>query len=253
MKRVPLGRLDDAEVADALNEVRVLASVRHRNVCGFLESFVEGADARELIVVLDYCDGGDLGARVEEAKSRRRLIDEAHVTRWLGELAAGLACLHAKDVLHRDVKPANCFLDRNVVRLGDFNVSKVCRGKNALASTRIGTPYYMAPEVWADRPYSAAADVWALGCTGYELCALRPPFVGRSLAGLGKAVRAGRRDPLSRTFSIALRNDVVDACLRLDAKRRPTAAELEASPCLKSEVPDDDASRGGAGASSRGL
>jgi serine/threonine protein kinase len=44
--------------------------------------------------------------------------------------------------------------------------------------TQIGTPYYMSPEIWGRRPYNYATDVWSLGCLIYELCALRPPFLG---------------------------------------------------------------------------
>ena len=47
---------------------------------------------------------------------------------------------------------------------------------------QIGTPYYMSPEIWANRPYDAGSDMWALGCTLYELAALRPPFLGYGAA-----------------------------------------------------------------------
>jgi len=63
-------------------------------------------------------------------------------------------------------------------KIGDLNVSK--KMKNGLLQTQIGTPYYMSPEIWANRPYNAGSDIWALGCTLYELAALRPPFLGDS-------------------------------------------------------------------------
>ena len=177
MKRVSLHGMPDIEVADALNEVRVLASVKHPNVCGFLEAFCESS---ELVVIIDFCERGDLSQRIDRAKRSRRLIEEGQIRSWLRGIASGLQCLHGHGIVHRDLKPANCFIaDNDIVRLGDFNVSKVLKGGVQLMKTKIGTPYYMAPEVWDDRPYTASADVWALGCTAYELCALRPPFVAR--------------------------------------------------------------------------
>ena len=92
--------------------------------------------------------------------------------------------------------------------------------------TKIGTPYYMAPEVWDDRPYTASADVWALGCSAYELCALRPPFVARSLPGLGRVVKSGKFDALPRTYSKELRDDVIGVALQVNPQRRPSAQKL---------------------------
>jgi len=153
--------------------------------------------------------------------------------------------------VHRDVKPANAFLTaRGEVRIGDLNVSKIVKDdKGGLMKTQIGTPYYMAPEIWADRPYSRAADVWALGCTVYELCCLRPPFHARSVAALGKAVRSGRRDAVPRTYSKELR-DFVDGMLQVNASKRPSIDALAASEVLCSKrgrdgdvAPEDDADR----------
>ena len=224
MKRVKMSGMPDIEVADALNEVRVLASVKHQNVCGFLEAFCESS---ELVVIIDFCERGDLSQRIERAKRSRRLIDEGQVRSWLRGLASGLQCLHGHGIVHRDIKPANCFIaEDDIVRLGDFNVSKVLKGGVQLMKTKIGTPYYMAPEVWDDRPYTWSADVWALGCTAYELCALRPPFVARSLPGLGRVVKSGKYDQLPRTYSKELRDDVIGASLNVSPQRRPSAGKL---------------------------
>jgi NIMA (never in mitosis gene a)-related kinase len=75
-------------------------------------------------------------------------------------------------------------------QVGDLNVSKKMGA--GLLHTQIGTPYYMSPEIWANRPYDAGCDMWALGCTLYELAALRPPFVGDSFPALKKNIAAGK-------------------------------------------------------------
>ena len=88
MKRVDMSHMKDSEIADALTEVRILASVRHRNVCAFLEAFVE--KGRELVLVLDFCDGGDLGQIVENARKCRRLLGEPKIWNYVVQRGRGV-------------------------------------------------------------------------------------------------------------------------------------------------------------------
>ena len=62
----------------------------------------------------------------------------------------------------------NVFIGKgDIVKIGDLGIAKVL--KNNVAQTQIGTPHYMAPEIWKNRPYTLAADVWSLGCLLYEM------------------------------------------------------------------------------------
>ena len=70
-----------------------------------------------------------------------------------------------------------------MVKLGDFNVSKICRVQKMM-QTQTGTPYYASPEVWGNKPYNEKSDVWSLGCMLYELITLRPPFEAEDMEGL---------------------------------------------------------------------
>lgn len=86
--------------------------------------------------------------------------------------------MHKINVMHRDIKSANIFLQGEegcVAKLGDMNVSKVTNGLG-LNYTQTGTPYYASPEVWKDEPYGVKSDIWSLGCVLYEMAALKPPF-----------------------------------------------------------------------------
>ena len=81
-------------------------------------------------------------------------------------MANGLAALHKMNIIHRDVKADNFFIgEDNCIKLGDMNVSSISR--NGMASTKMGTPFYTSPEIWMERPYSTATDVWSLGCLLY--------------------------------------------------------------------------------------
>jgi serine/threonine protein kinase len=91
-------------------------------------------------------------------------------------IAAGLEFLHKQKVLHRDVKPDNvlCTLDVHdevqTLAIADFDTAKVV-SRSSQAKTTIGTPSYMAPEVFSSnqQPYDYKADVWSFGMTIYEL------------------------------------------------------------------------------------
>mmetsp|Transcript_3478 Transcript_3478/g.8095 ORF Transcript_3478/g.8095 Transcript_3478/m.8095 type:complete len:478 (-) Transcript_3478:480-1913(-) len=224
MKTVQIGRMEEREVADALNECRILASVRHPRIVNFEAAFLAN-NGRELCLVMEICERGDLAGRVKKCQKMRRRVDERTIWANMVEMCEGLVHLHSKNISHRDLKPANVFLASDgTAKLGDLNVSKLTKGDD-LMQTKIGTPYYMAPEVWAGKKYDAACDVWSLGTVVYELAALEPPFQGRSLMELRRAVTAGRYPPLPSSYSPQL-SRLVAQMLVVDPKRRIAGTDL---------------------------
>jgi NIMA (never in mitosis gene a)-related kinase len=156
------------EIADALNEIRFLASIRQKNIVGFLEAFLENNET-ELCIIMEYCGCGDLAQKVERYKRRRQYIDENVIWKYLIQCLKALEHLHEKKICHRDLKVANTFLaEDGSVKIGDMNVSKRLSHQGKL-QTQIGTPYYMSPEIWNNRPYDAGSDIWSLGCMIYEV------------------------------------------------------------------------------------
>ena len=73
--------------------------------------------------------------------------------------------------IYRDLKSANVFLsETNCIKIGDLGVAKLLAATRAMAKTQIGTPYYVSPELWKNKPYNAKSDIWALGCLLCVLC-----------------------------------------------------------------------------------
>lgn len=86
--------------------------------------------------------------------------------------------------MHRDLKPDNIFFDNGVLKLGDFGFCKTLGKANDMASTMLGSPIYMAPEVLKGEAYSSRADIWSLGVVLYEMLFGYCPFQSNSIAKL---------------------------------------------------------------------
>jgi calcium-dependent protein kinase len=97
--------------------------------------------------------------------------------------------LHDLDIAHRDLKPENILFcgTGNDIKLIDFGMSKICN-KNAQMNTRLGSPYYVAPEV-LDGQYDKRCDLWSIGVITYILLCGEPPFFGESTAAVFKKIR----------------------------------------------------------------
>lgn len=101
-------------------------------------------------------------------------LPEYFIWRAILHILQGLNILHTNKIVHRDIKPANIFYSKGIAKIGDLNVSAV--SDSSLYSTKTGTPYYTAPEIWKGQSYTNNCDIWSLGCIIYEMCALLPPF-----------------------------------------------------------------------------
>ena len=96
-------------------------------------------------------------------------------------MTKGTAYIHNKKILHRDLKPSNIFISSDqVLKIGDFGISKKHNSTMSMANTVVGTHIYIAPEIFGRMPYNEKADVWALGCILYELASLKPAFSGHT-------------------------------------------------------------------------
>ena len=233
LKKVKLLNLSDKEKENALNEVRILASVNSNFVVGYKEAFFDEKD-NTLCIVMEFADGGDLYQKIVQLKKSAKFFEETEIWKIFIQLVKGLKALHDLKILHRDLKSANVFLYSNSsAKIGDLNVSKVA--KRGLGYTQTGTPYYASPEVWKDKPYDNKSDIWSLGCVLYEMITLRPPFRAQNMEGLYNKVIKGHYSRIPDKFSNDLFT-VVQFLLQVNPDSRPSCEQILNHPAVVSRI-----------------
>ena len=226
VKKISLGGLNEREQADALNEVKVMASLGdHPHVVKYYDSFIDASNY--LNIVMEYAPRGNLHDFIREYRQRHESLPDPLVWRFFLQCAVGLQYMHSKHILHRDVKTPNVFLDGNCnVKLGDLGVAKVLSSHTHFAVTLVGTPYYLSPELCSNKQYNAKSDVWALGCVLYECCTQRHPFDANNQGALVLKILRGKypmRGLAKRDPELIA---VMKRCLTHEAKRRPDSTSL---------------------------
>ena len=223
LKKVKLQNLSDKERENALNEIRILASLSHKNIIGYKDAFFD-ENSKTLNIVMEYADNGDMSQKIKYNLKHGLIFKENVIWNYLIQILEGLNYLHEKNIIHRDLKSANIFLtQKGSIKIGDLNVSKIA--KVGMAYTQTGTPYYASPEIWLDKPYDFKSDIWSFGCILYELCQLKPPFRGTSLKNLCYNIQRGIYEPIMSFYSDDLRN-IIGLMLKTNPNMRPTTSQI---------------------------
>ena len=225
LKKVKLFKLREKEKQAALNEVRILASIKSPFIISYKEAFIEESD-KSLCIVMEYADDGDLYQKICQYKKMNLLMEESDIWRVFIQMVKGLKILHDLKILHRDLKSANILLfNDGTAKIGDCNVSKIFYGERGIGYTQTGTPYYASPEVWNEAPYDQKSDIWSLGVITYEMLTLNPPFKAGNMEALYKKIIKGQYNKINSRYSRDI-CDIVRQLLMVDPKDRPSCDEI---------------------------
>jgi hypothetical protein len=206
-----------------LREARAAGAVEHDHI---VPIYAVGEDRGVPFIAMPLLRGEPLDRRLK----RERRLPLAEVARIGRETAAGLAAAHDKGLVHRDVKPANVWLEEGTgrVKVLDFGLARLASGNAQLTQSGVilGTPAYMAPEQAAGKEVDGRCDLFSLGCVLYEASTGELPFKGADVISTLVAVSMEvpptprQRNPrLPRAFS-----DLVMRLLAKDPADRPRSA-----------------------------
>ncbi|XP_045625776.2 serine/threonine-protein kinase Nek1 [Procambarus clarkii] len=231
LKCVELSRCNQQEVENARQEVVILEGLRHPNIVSYKGSFE--LDHR-LHLLMGYCEGGDLFTRIQQQNGSS--FPEQIIIRWFIQITMALQYLHAHNILHRDLKSQNVFLTRSgLIKLGDFGVARILGSTTDMASTMIGTPSYMSPELLAGLPYDYKSDIWALGCLLHELATLKHPFPARNMSSLMYKIYSGKVEDIPDHYSEDLQC-LVQCVLNRRSELRPSTSCILQQPFIRSHI-----------------
>jgi NIMA (never in mitosis gene a)-related kinase len=166
-------------------QVNILRELRHPFIVRYYDRIIDKESTR-IYIVMEYCEGGDLGRVIKRCRRDKTLLDEEFVWKCFAQMVLALKDCHrhkepvpttpggtaaaasssaaaadrVKPILHRDLKPGNIFLDgaRNV-KVGDFGLAKELASESKYAMTNVGTPFYMSPEQINEQKYNEKSDI----------------------------------------------------------------------------------------------
>ena len=221
-----------------LNEVKLQFEVVHHGVVGLKKFYVE---KERVVLILEIMYGGTLLDAVLDKGG----YSEHEARRIFKQLLETLAYLHAKGIVHRDVKLENMMVrkykDLSGVKLLDMGFAlKLEGGRGGHTQSMSGTPVYLAPEVVkvvkgrpdGVRRFTVAVDIWAAGCALFLLLGGYPPFEGDSTNILFDRILAGEvsfLEPVWESVSMSAKR-FIKRLLDMDAKKRVTAEEALQDP-----------------------
>ncbi|KAM8758706.1 serine/threonine-protein kinase Nek4 isoform 1-T1 [Rhynchonycteris naso] len=232
IKKLNLQNASSQERRAAEQEAQLLSQLKHPNIVTYKESW-EGGDGL-LYIVMGFCEGGDLYRKLKEQKGQ--LLPESQVVEWFVQIAMALQYLHEKHILHRDLKTQNVFLTRtNIIKVGDLGIARVLENHCDMASTLIGTPYYMSPELFSNKPYNYKSDVWALGCCAYEMATLKHAFNAKDMNSLVYRIIEGKLPPIPKAYSPELA-ELIRTMLSKRPEERPSVRSILRQPYVKRQI-----------------
>ena len=217
---------DDDQLADVrerfFREAETAARLCHPNIVAVFDAGEEDAVA---YIVMEFVAGGDLQPHTRPGQ----LLPVPLVVSIVARVADALAYAHGKNVVHRDVKPANVMYEAaaDQVKVSDFGIARLTDASKTKTGMVLGTPTYMSPEQLTGKKVDGRSDLFSLGVTLYQMLCGRAPFVGESMVQLMRKISVESPADI-RGVNPLLPDDlaaVVERALLKDAAQRYQSGE----------------------------
>ncbi len=186
----------------------------HPNILKLYEIFQD--DAR-YYVVTELCQGGELFDEIV----KRQSFSEKDAAQIMYQILSSIVYCHKNKICHRDLKPENVLMEGGEnVKVIDFGTA-IAFNPDLGMNTMLGTPYYMAPEIFSQSFYDEKCDVWSLGVILYVMLTGRPPFYGASDADVIQKVKIGKYPTESKSYNS------VNSCIFIVLKEKGISKEAQ--------------------------
>lgn len=216
-------------------EIELLKDMQHQNIVQYLGSSNEDDS---LNIFLEYVPGGSVAALLNTYGP----LKEPLIRNFVRQILTGLAYLHNKGIIHRDIKGANVLVDnKGGIKISDFGISKkvdpglLTSSSNHRPSLQ-GSVFWMAPEVVKQTSYTLKADIWSLGCLIVEMFTGSHPYPDCSQLQAIFKIGTGGSAPTIPQKGTAEAKQFLGQTFELDHNKRPTADELLLNPFLNPMV-----------------
>lgn len=222
MKQITIGKYSKEDMELIISEAKLLSLFDYKFVLKTVDYF----QIKDIYyVIVEYCDGGTLEDYIHHMKKSKKHIKEELIWKIFIQISLGIAYLHRNHLIHRNIKPSNILLTKDFkAKIKGMKDSKKLIDKR-FTNSIVGTPYYLAPEIWEERPYDRKVDIWALGILLYELCALTVPFKGVNTSELIINIKEDKIEPIPKIYSKELQG-FISYILNNDELSRPTIDEI---------------------------
>ncbi|KAK4648284.1 uncharacterized protein QC761_108660 [Podospora bellae-mahoneyi] len=219
-----------SEFMKEISALKILSDSGARNINLILDALPVG---QAMWMVTEYCAGGSVATLMKPTAPGG--LQEKWIIPILREVAEAVYWVHKEGIIHRDIKCANVLVtESGAVQLCDFGVAGIVETKLDKRSTFIGTPHWMAPELFDPVPsYSTPVDIWAFGSLVYEIASGLPPNVmqGFNIPQLGNYIKHNAPRLEGDQYSDQIK-DLVAFCLVEDPAKRPTIEQVQRHPYI---------------------
>ncbi|OAP56645.1 hypothetical protein AYL99_08757 [Fonsecaea erecta] len=214
-----------AMIAALKQEITLLQGLSHPHIVQYLGT---SSDEKHLNIFLEYVAGGSIAGMLKQYNT----FQEPLIRNFTRQILEGLSYLHARNIIHRDIKGANILVDnRGAVKISDFGVSKKTNfnGMNSAPGTRTslqGSVFWMAPEVVRQSGQSIKSDIWSVGCLVVEMYTGSRPFPSMTTLQTLFAVGSNNEKPTIPEHASEDAKQFMGKTFEVDHEKRPGADEL---------------------------
>jgi len=212
-----------------VSEVHMQQQCKHENIVELIACYYID---EQLWVVLEFMGCGSLTGILELFPGIK--MQEPEIAYTMKETLKALEYLHVSHQVHRDIKSDNVLIGMGgEVKLADFGFAAQLTQKQQKRVTVIGTPFWMAPELFQGDPYDAKVDIWSVGIMLMEMCEGEPPYMDLPTARALFLISTQPMPPLAEKHWPPELVDFLNKCLTRDPKQRASSTELLQHPFLR--------------------